>query len=56
MTFGDTTNDNTMLEAFYGVAMKNATEDTKAIAREITEYTAEEDGFARYLEDNILNR
>ena len=56
MTFGDTTNDNTMLEAYYGVAMKNATEDTKAIAQEITEYTAEEDGFARYLEDYILNR
>ena len=55
MTFGDTTNDNSMLAAFYGVAMKNATDDTKAVAKEITEYSAADDGFARYLEDHILD-
>ncbi len=50
MTFGDTTNDNQMLkEAGWGVCMKNGTDDTKACANVVTEYTNDEDGMGRYL-------
>ena len=53
--FGDTTNDNEMIEgAGLGVCMANGTDDTKALADVITEYPASEDGFARYVYQYIL--
>lgn len=55
IAFGDTTNDNEMLQLCgHGVCMKNGTEDTKACADEITELTCEEFGFADYLEKHLL--
>ncbi|MBR0137029.1 MAG: HAD hydrolase family protein [Erysipelotrichaceae bacterium] len=56
ITFGDTSNDNAMLKEYYGVCLKNGTADTLAIADEITELNAAEDGFADYLERNIINK
>ncbi len=54
ISFGDTTNDNEMLRDSYGVCMINGTDDTKAVAREITEYSNNEDGWARYVEKHLL--
>ncbi len=49
--FGDTTNDNEMIAiSGLGVCMINGSEDTKAIADEITEKDNNEDGLAYYLE------
>lgn len=53
--FGDTTNDNEMLEvAGVGVCMANGSDDTKAIADIITEKTCDEDGWADFVENHIL--
>lgn len=54
MAFGDTTNDNKMLEACYGVCLKNGSDDTKACAKQITDLVCDEDGFADYIEKNLL--
>lgn len=55
ISFGDTSNDNDMLAASgIGVCLLNGTDDTKAVADYITEYTNEEDGLARFIEDYIL--
>lgn len=54
ITFGDTSNDNSMLEKYYGVCLKSGTADTLAIADEITELDAADDGFADYLEKHII--
>ena len=54
MSFGDTSNDNSMIEATYGVCMANGSYDTKALAKEITRYTNNEDGLADYLETHLL--
>ena len=55
VAFGDTTNDNSMLEqAGWGVCLLNGSNDTKAIADEITKHTCSEDGFANYVEEYIL--
>lgn len=55
VAFGDTTNDNSMLEvAGWGVCLKNGTEDTKAIADDITQENCEDDGFANYVEHYIF--
>jgi len=55
MTFGDTSNDNTMLEAAgWGVCLRNGTADTRACADAVTEYTNEEDGMGRYLMDHWI--
>ena len=54
--FGDTTNDNEMIAgAGLGVCMLNGTDDTKALADDISEYEAKDDGFARYVYKHILN-
>ena len=54
-TFGDTTNDNGMIEiAGMGVCMCNGSDDTKTLENYITEYTSDEDGFARFVEKYIL--
>lgn len=53
--FGDTTNDNEMLEvAGVGVCMKNGTEDTKISANVITDKECDEDGWADFVENHIL--
>ena len=53
--FGDTTNDNEMIEgAGLGVCMCNGSDDTKALADVISEYPAAEDGFARFVYRHIL--
>ena len=50
MIFGDFMNDYEMLqEARFSVAMKNALPQIKAICREETEYTNEEDGVIRWI-------
>lgn len=50
LAFGDENNDLEMLTfAGHGVAMKNATEQVKAIANDLTKYTNDEDGLAKYL-------
>lgn len=55
IAFGDTTNDNEMLEAAgIGVCMKNGSEDTKAIANIITEKACDDDGWADFVEKHIL--
>lgn len=53
MAFGDTSNDNEMLkDAGWGVCLKQGSDDTKACADAITDYTNEEDGLGRYLLDH----
>ena len=51
VAFGDTTNDNEMLECCYGICVANSSEDTKAVSKEISKYTNNEDAVARYLEE-----
>lgn len=54
--FGDMTNDISMLQAAgIGVCMLNGSEDAKAAADCISEKTADEDGWADYVEKHILN-
>ncbi len=51
LAFGDTTNDNSMLEeAGWGVCLANGSDDTKACADDVTRYSCRDDGFADYLE------
>lgn len=51
MAFGDTSNDNTMLQiSGMGVCMCNGSSDTLAIADSITEKSCDEDGWADYME------
>ena len=55
VSFGDTSNDNDMLKCSgLGVCMCNGSNDTLAIADDITEFSNEEDGFARYMEEHFL--
>lgn len=51
VAFGDMSNDNPMLElAGIGVCLKNGAQDTKACADYITDFTNNEDGFAKFAE------
>jgi len=53
--FGDEMNDFEMIDyARHGVVMQNGNPDLKAISDDITPFTNEEDGLARYLE-NLLH-
>ena len=55
IAFGDTSNDNDLLEASgWGVCLKNGSEDTKQIADEITEKPCDEDGWADYMEHHFF--
>ena len=57
IAFGDTSNDNEMLEvAGLGVCMMNGSDDTKAIADVITEKPCEEDGWAHYMENEFFKK
>ncbi|SJZ52505.1 hypothetical protein SAMN02745116_00622 [Pilibacter termitis] len=52
--FGDELNDLQMIiEAGCGIAMKNANEEVKAVADDITRFTNDEDGLADYLENEL---
>lgn len=53
LSFGDTSNDNEMLEKSIGVCLANGTEDTKKVAKYITDKTAEESGFAEFIFKNM---
>lgn len=54
IAFGDMSNDDEMIKAAgMGICMKNGSEETKKIARAVTEYTNDEDGFAHYMEDHF---
>ena len=51
VAFVDMSNDNPMLElAGIGVCLKNGAQDTKACADYITDFTNNEDGFAKFAE------
>ncbi|MDR3242184.1 MAG: Cof-type HAD-IIB family hydrolase [Lactobacillaceae bacterium] len=53
--FGDEMNDFEMIDfATHGVVMANGNQDLKAIADDVTMYSNEDDGLARYLE-NLLD-
>ncbi len=54
IAFGDEANDTTMIHyAGTGVAMKNAIDPIKQRANDVTQFTNDEDGVARYLEDYL---
>lgn len=54
IAFGDESNDTTMMAfAGTGVAMKNANSQIKELADDVTEYTNENDGVARYLQEHL---
>lgn len=54
MAFGDTTNDNEMIEAAgIGVCMINGSQDTKELADVITEKSVIEDGWADFIDRYI---
>lgn len=54
MSFGDTSNDNEMLRVSYGVCMLNGSDDTKKLAKVITDRECKDDGFAHFIEDTLL--
>lgn len=50
IAFGDSFNDIEMISGVHhGVAMKNGCDEVKSVAKDITEFTNEEDGVAKYL-------
>lgn len=51
---GDTTNDNEMLKISTGVCMLNGSPDAKANAKYITDKVCDEEGFADFIEKNLL--
>lgn len=52
IAFGDGINDIEMIrDAHLGVAMKNGLDQLKAVSKDITKYTHDEDGIAKYLID-----
>lgn len=53
--FGDTSNDNSMLkQADMSVCMENGSDDTKRVAKYITESNVDEDGWAKFVSKYIL--
>lgn len=53
--FGDSMNDISMFKrAGRRTAMKNATEDLKATADDVTKFSCDDDGLAKYLEEHYL--
>lgn len=54
--FGDMDNDIGLLKtAGWGVCLKNGSDETKAVANEITKFPVEEDGVGKYLFENVLD-
>ncbi len=57
VAFGDTTNDNEMIEVSgLGVCMVNGSDDTKAVADDITLKSNDEDGVGDYLRTHFLEK
>jgi Cof subfamily protein (haloacid dehalogenase superfamily) len=55
LAIGDSNNDVQMLQFVrHSVAMKNASDQIKDIADDITEFTCDEDGVYHYLKSNVL--
>ena len=55
IAFGDNENDNTMLlDAGWGVCLKNGSDGTKKCADDITEYDCESGGVGHYLFDHYI--
>lgn len=55
LSVGDTSNDNELLkQSGFGVCLLNGSDDTKACADAITEFDCRHDGFARFLEKELL--
>lgn len=55
MAFGDSMNDETMITLTgYGIAMKNGLPAIKQAAYAVTDFTNNEDGAARFLEQHLL--
>lgn len=55
MSFGDSMNDESMIRLTkYGIAMKNGFDEIKKIAAFTTDFTNEESGVGRFLEDYVL--
>ena len=55
VSFGDASNDNELLKVSgWGVCLKNGLPDTKECADDITPYTNDEDGFARYMIETVF--
>ncbi len=54
VAFGDMSNDDEMLKAAgWGVCLKNGNDSTKAISNDVTDYTNDESGAARYMEKHF---
>ena len=54
IAFGDTSNDNEMIQAAgLGVCLRNGSDDTKAVADVITEQACDDEGWADFMEKNI---
>lgn len=57
LVIGDSDNDRAMFNfGHYTVAMKNARPEIKALTKDVTSYTNEEDGAAKYLAHHFLNK
>ncbi|MQJ45435.1 HAD family phosphatase, partial [Escherichia coli] len=55
LVIGDSDNDRAMFEfGHYTVAMKNARPEIQALTSDVTAYTNEEDGAAKYLAKHFL--
>ena len=55
IAFGDNENDNTMLlDAGWGVCLKNGADGTKKCADDITEFDCENGGVGHYLFDHYI--
>lgn len=55
MAFGDAMNDAALIqEAGIGVCMNNGYDSLKQIADDVTEYSNEDDGLAKYIEKHVL--
>ncbi|MCG7339964.1 Cof-type HAD-IIB family hydrolase [Staphylococcus sp. ACRSN] len=55
LVIGDSDNDRAMFEyGHYTVSMKNARPEIQALTKDITTYTNEDNGAARYLEEHFL--
>ena len=57
VAFGDINNDNEMLQCSgWGVCLLNGSDETKALANDVTEKSNDEDGFALYMEEHYFKK
>lgn len=57
VAFGDSLNDKEMLQKVgLGIAMKNANDEVKTVAKKISEYTNEEDALANFINDFLESK